>query len=65
VEYNCSLIKVDWLAACIALRVVGAVCISRFPPAYLPDTPAKGKQGPIPDEISQTLLTKKKQGNLE
>jgi len=25
VDYNCSLIKVDWLAACIALRVVGAV----------------------------------------
>ena len=22
-EYNCVLIKVDWLAACIALRVVG------------------------------------------
>jgi hypothetical protein len=27
VEYNCSLIKVDWLAACIALRVVGAVLV--------------------------------------
>jgi hypothetical protein len=25
VEYNCSLIKGDWLEACIALRVVGAV----------------------------------------
>jgi hypothetical protein len=24
-EYNCSLIKVDWLDACIALREVGAV----------------------------------------
>jgi hypothetical protein len=24
VAYDCSLIKVDWLAACIALRVVGA-----------------------------------------
>jgi hypothetical protein len=27
VDYNCSLIKVDWLAACIALRVVGAVLV--------------------------------------
>jgi hypothetical protein len=26
-EYNCSLIKVDWLAACIALRMVGAVLV--------------------------------------
>jgi hypothetical protein len=25
VEKNCSLIKVDWLGACIALRVTGAV----------------------------------------
>jgi hypothetical protein len=25
VEYNCALIKVDWLAVCIELRVVGAV----------------------------------------
>jgi hypothetical protein len=27
VEYICSLIKVDWLAACIALGVDGAVFI--------------------------------------
>jgi hypothetical protein len=27
VEYNCLLMKLDWLAACIALRVVGAVLI--------------------------------------
>jgi hypothetical protein len=27
VEYNCVLIKGDWLAACIALRVVGAVLV--------------------------------------
>jgi hypothetical protein len=25
---------------------------------------ANGKQGPIPEEMSQTLLTNKKQGNL-
>jgi hypothetical protein len=27
--------------------------------------PDNGKQGPILEEISQTLLTNKKQGNLE
>jgi hypothetical protein len=27
--------------------------------------PADGKQGPIPEEIYQTLLTNKKQGNLD
>ncbi len=27
VKYNCSLIRVDWLDACIALRVVGAVLV--------------------------------------
>ncbi len=27
VEFNCSLMKVDLLAACIALRVVGAVLV--------------------------------------
>ncbi len=26
-EYNCSLIKVEWLAACIALRDAGAVLV--------------------------------------
>jgi hypothetical protein len=26
-EYNCVLTKVDWLADCIALRVVGAVLV--------------------------------------
>jgi hypothetical protein len=30
VKYNCSLIKVDWLAACIALRAVGAVLVVFF-----------------------------------
>ncbi len=31
--YNCALIKVDWLAACFALRVLGAVCFDLVPPA--------------------------------
>jgi hypothetical protein len=30
----------------------------------LHNPPANGKQGPIPEEMSQTLLTNKKQGNL-
>jgi hypothetical protein len=30
VEYNCSLIKVDWFTACTALRVVGAVLVVFF-----------------------------------
>jgi hypothetical protein len=65
-EYNCALMKVDWLAACNAQRVVGTkfviflwywhtICCS----------PANGKQGPIPDEMSQSLLSNKKQGNLD
>jgi hypothetical protein len=52
VEYNYSLIKVGWLDACITLGVVGAVM-------------ANEKQGPIHEEMSQTLLTDKKQGNLD
>jgi hypothetical protein len=31
----------------------------------LHNPPANGKQGPIPEELSQTLLTNKKQGNLD
>jgi hypothetical protein len=66
-EYKSSLIKVDFLEACIALRVVGAVLVV-FPPALaynLHNPPANGKQGPIPEEILQILLTSKKQGNLD
>ncbi len=65
-EYNCALIKVNWLANCIALRVVGAVFVI-FPPelAYnLLSPPANGRQEPIPEEMYQTLLTKKR-GNLD
>jgi hypothetical protein len=65
-EYNCSLQKVDWLAACIALRVVSAVLVfSTRVGVNLHNPRANGKQGPIPEEISQTLLTNKKQGNLD
>jgi hypothetical protein len=37
VEYDCLLIKVDWLAACIALRIVG--CLKTDPvPLFSPRT---------------------------
>ncbi len=67
VEYNCSLIKVDWLAACIALRVVGAVLVVILPgwhKIYKICTilqPMGSKDRPM----SLTLLTNKRQGNLE
>jgi hypothetical protein len=51
---------VDWLAACIAQRVVGAVLV-----VLLLRPPANRKQGPIPEEISQTPVTNKKQRNLD
>jgi hypothetical protein len=65
VEYICSLIKVDWIANGIALRVVGAVFV--VVPGVginLHNPPANGKEGPIPEEIYQMLQTNKKQGNL-
>jgi hypothetical protein len=61
------LIKEDWLDACLALRVVGAllvVFLCRWR-KILHNPPANGKQGPIHEEIYQTLLTNKKQGNLD
>jgi hypothetical protein len=63
------LIKVDWLDACIALRVVGAVLVVFFRPwrkkKNLLRPQANRKQGPISKEICQTLLTNMKQGNLD
>jgi hypothetical protein len=41
------LIKVVWLAACIALRVLAPALAKN-----LHNPPANGKQGPIPEEIS-------------
>jgi hypothetical protein len=49
VEFNCALIKVDWLAACITLRVV-------FQPM--------GSKGQYLKKCPQPLLTSKKQENL-
>jgi hypothetical protein len=59
------LIKVEWRDACTALSVVGAVLVfSSGVGAKFHKLPANGKQGPIPEEIYQTLLNNKKKGNL-
>ncbi len=47
------------LADCIS-RKSGWRCIVRFPQA-LHNLPASGKQEPIPEDISQNLMTNKKQ----
>jgi hypothetical protein len=76
VGYNRVLIKVDWLAACIVLRMVGAELViysgvgvkfaqssSQWEPrADTRKKSANRKPGSVPEEISQTLLTNKKQG---
>jgi hypothetical protein len=59
--YNCSLIRVDWLDAC---TVVGAVFVV-FLRLWRKICTICSHQGPIPEEIYQTLLTNKKQGNLD
>jgi hypothetical protein len=61
--------KSEWLDACIALRMVGAVLVV-FLRRWRKNcgtlqAPANGKEEPIPEEIYQTLLTNKKQGNLD
>jgi hypothetical protein len=61
------LIKVDWLDVCIAPRVVGAVLVvflRRWRKICTVLQPM-GMAGLIPEEIYQTLLTNKKQGNLD
>jgi hypothetical protein len=50
------------LACCLYCTKSGWRCISHFPPAL---ALANGKQGLKPEEMSQTLLTSKKQGNLD
>jgi hypothetical protein len=54
------LTKVDRLAACIAPRVVGALMVVFLRRWRKICTILQ----PIPEEIHQTLLTNKKQGNL-
>ena len=60
------MIKVDWLAVDIALRVVGAVlfvflrrCIK------FAQSSSQWEARAYTEEMSQTLLTNKKQGNLD
>ncbi len=53
VEYNCALIKVDWLSFSSGYGVQFA------------QHPDNGKQGPIPEEMPQTLLINKKQGIMD
>jgi hypothetical protein len=59
--------KVDWLAPCIAQRVVGAVFVIFFQCwcTILHSPAANGKQGAIPEEMFQTLLANKKPENLD
>jgi hypothetical protein len=57
---------VDWLAACIALRVVGALSVV-FLWRWRKICTISSQLEPIPEEISQTLLIYKikKQENLD
>jgi hypothetical protein len=58
---------VDWLAACFALRVIGALLVFSYIIkvkicTIFQPMGSKGRYV-IPEEIYQTLLTNKKQGN--
>ncbi len=64
-EYNCALITVDWLAACIELRVIGAVPVFVIFFRHWRTICTVPQQGPIPEEMSQTLLTNEKEGNFD
>ncbi len=67
-EYNCALIKVDWLAVCIVLSVVGAVFenfLQRWRKFCTVQSSSKWEARVIPVEMSQAPLTNKKQGNLD
>ncbi len=56
----------DWLAACIALRALALYWLfSSGVGVKFHHPPANGTQKPIPREMSQTLLTIEKQGNLD
>ncbi len=55
------------LACCLycTKSIVGAVTVHVGVEFVQSLSPANEKQGPIPEEMSQTLLTNKKQGNLD
>jgi hypothetical protein len=65
VEYNCALKKLDWLAACIALRWL-ALYLSFSSGIDVQFTPSssqwEARADTLPEEIR---LTNKKQGNLD
>jgi hypothetical protein len=67
VKYNFASIKVDWLAACIALRVDGAVYLlfSSGVGVQFVQSSSQWQQGLILEAMSQTLLTNKNPGNLD
>jgi hypothetical protein len=70
INYKWSIMYIakSGLACCLYCTKSGWRCIGRLPPALaenLHNPSANGKQGPIPEEICQTPLTNKKQGNLD
>ncbi len=61
------MVKVAWLAACIAVRVVGAVFVIylrhwRTICLFLQQSKGRYLRS---EDMSQTLLTNRKQGNLD
>jgi hypothetical protein len=66
VRIHVSTDKSDWLAACIAPRWL-ALYWSFFSGVGVKfaQSSSQWKQGPIPEDMSQTLLMKWKQGNLD
>jgi hypothetical protein len=72
VEDNCAWIKVDWLAVCIELVVAccgGWRCrdlyFSYGVGVKFAQSSSQWEERVIPEEMSQTLLKNKKQGNLD
>jgi hypothetical protein len=67
VEHNCSLKKVDWLDSCLAITVVGVVLVVFLQHwrkiCTIQPMGSKGRY--LPEEMSQTLLTNKKQEKLD
>jgi hypothetical protein len=61
VEYNCSLIKGKWIGLMLVLHLEW-LTLFVFPGVGVnfAQSSSNGKQGPIPEEIYPTLLTKKR-----
>jgi hypothetical protein len=61
--------KADWLAATIALHKEWLALYWSFSSGvgvkFAQSSSQKRMQGPIPEEMSQSLQTNKKQGNLD